>query len=91
MAVDAQTCSLLSSHGARRGKRVWVLLGSIFLGSSLPSAGARPPHLSLSLSLPLEPVSPVRVFSVVVHECSCVPPVSLFVEAGPTLRNLNAL
>lgn len=79
--------AVLPRNAAQRSaprKALLLFLGSIFFGSSPPSAGAPP------LYLPLEPLSPVRVFSVVLHACSCVP-LSLFVGAGPTLRNLNAL
>lgn len=55
MAVDVETCSLVSSHGARRSAArkallfFFLFLGSIFFGSSPPSAGAPPRRLSILL------------------------------------------
>lgn len=76
--------AVLPWNAAQRGKEsASAFSGKYFLW--LLSA-IHPP-----LDLPLEPLSPVRVFSVVVHACSCVP-LSLFVGVGPTqLNNLNAL
>lgn len=100
MAVDVESCSLVSSHGTRRSAARKALLVVFFFFFSfsgkyflwLLSAIRRcthPPHQP-PIYPPLEPLSTVYCFPWMSTRV-LASPLSLFVGAGPTLRNLNAL